>query len=139
MSKYAGSLYYSFGIAADLSASQWRGVIINGNEQVAARATVTILSGAVAGILQNAPNTSTQMARVCMLGSSKLELGDSIAAGASFLFNTIGVGIPVNATTAGAQILGGIALEGYTGASVTGGLIEAFLRIDRAVDSVTVS
>ena len=138
MSKYAGSLYYSFGIAADLSASQWRGVVVNGNEQVAARATVTINSGAVAGILQNAPNTSTQMARVCMLGSSKLELGDSIAAGAIFRFNTIGVGIPLP-VTAGAVPIGGLALEGYTGASVTGGLIEAFIRVDYAIDSTSVS
>lgn len=137
MSKYARLFEVSFAIAADLSASQYRGVVASGNEGVIARATVTFASGSVIGILQNAPNTTTQEARVLLLGTSKLEINDSIAVG-SFRFNTVGQGIPNGAgTTAGSVYIGGIALEAYTGASCTGGLIEVFFRPDSSTDSVT--
>lgn len=79
--------------AADLSALQYRFVVVNASGDIAQ----STASGDVAGVLQNKP-TLGEAAQVMTDGVSKVVAGAAVAAGAKVMSNASGQAITATAT-----------------------------------------
>ena len=128
MSQYNRIFEKSFLATAnfDTTTADHAAVYLTASQTINVRATVT---STPIGILQNGGVgwvLSSGMARVLILGTSKLQFNDSIAAVAPFRVNTLGLGIPLNnaTVTTGNQFIGGISLEALTGTTITGAMAE---------------
>ena len=100
-------LNYTIEASADLSADQFRAVII-----VAGGAEIAGADAVIAGVLQNDPEAIGQAANVRSKGVSKAQVGAAVARGATLATDANGDFI----TTATAADIVAIALEAGSGA-----------------------
>lgn len=102
---------YSLDAAADLSAGQYRAVVIDANGE-AARAA---LNGDVAGVQQNKPSAQGQACEIQQTGISKISLGATVVAGDDLSVDANGQFVPTPGTVGvvpvGKAIVGGAVNE----------------------------
>jgi len=99
----------SFPASADLSAQQYRAVILDGSQQLA----VAGAGGAAIGILQDKPSAAGDYGTVAQIGLSKAIAGGAISAGDRLASDANGALVTQAAAAAGAAnaIVVGIAQE----------------------------
>jgi hypothetical protein len=108
--------------AADLSAAQYRMMDINSSGQIA---TVATKGAKMAGVLQDKPAAAGRIGALGYSGVTKVELGDTVAAGAEVISDANGAAV---ATDAADQYILGVCLEGGTVGEVGKVLIKPYMR-----------
>ena len=108
--------------AADLSAKQYYIVDVNSSSQAALVAT----KGAkMVGVLQDKPAAANRIGAVAVEGISKVELGDTVAAGAEVISDANGAAI---ATDAADQYILGTCIKGGAVGEIGEVLIKPYMR-----------
>lgn len=92
------SILITLEAAADLSASQFRGVKVTAAQTCNA---VSASTDRAIGVLQNKPSAAGRAATIVTEGITKAEAGAAIAAGAVVMFNASGKVITATATNLG--------------------------------------
>ena len=131
MSQYSKVLDKTFiaGANFDTTAAEFVYVNMSGVENTVVVAST--IAGFPLGILQNGGIGGVKLggaAVVRLVGTSKLQFFDSIAAGVPYIINSLGLGLPLATNTIVAGRIGGLALQAATASGITNAMLEVTIN-----------